>query len=237
MARTNDPQNPRPPHLQLLEPPVKTRPLPAAVPVLRPDQPVTPAQDALLTGLARRARDGDREARDLLWRAFAPRLEPALRRCGRMTWRTGWARRGGLPWELDDVRQEAWVVFADLVEGWNGDGSFVPYLTAYFPWRLRDAMRRLAPTRRAVPLVLAARIAVDCEGLLDAETNEVLAALAAALSPGDAAVLQMRVAEGAGFADIACRLGVSWRTIMRRWRRVQRVARSLLDDSGNPETG
>jgi RNA polymerase sigma factor (sigma-70 family) len=234
MARTNDPQEPRPPRLRLLEPPLATRPLPAAVPLLRPDQPVTPAQDALLTGFARRAREGDRDARELLWRAFAPRLEPALRRCGRMTWQTNWPRRGDLPWELDDLRQEAWLVFADLADGWNGEGSFVPYVTAYFPWRLRNAMRRLAPTRRAAPLYLAARIAVDCEGLLDAETAEVLAALAASLSPGDAAVLQMRVGEGAGFAEIACRLGLSRRTVIRRWRRIQRVVRSLLDEPAQP---
>ncbi|MGH2616178.1 MAG: sigma factor-like helix-turn-helix DNA-binding protein, partial [Thermomicrobiales bacterium] len=119
----------------------------------------------------------------------------------------------------------------ELTEGWSGEGSFVPYVTAYFPWRLRNAMRRLGPTRRAAPLVLAACIAVDCEGLFDAEAAEVLAALAATLSPGDAAVLQMRVAEGAGFADIACRLGVSRRTLVRRWRRIQRVARGALGDA------
>jgi hypothetical protein len=99
-----------PPERRLrLLPAASSQPLPAVVPLLRPNHPVTPAQDALLTALARRARDGDEPARDLLWRAFAPALEPALLRCGRMAWRVqaGWVRRDGRPWELEDLRQEA----------------------------------------------------------------------------------------------------------------------------------
>jgi RNA polymerase sigma factor (sigma-70 family) len=178
--------------------------------------------------LARRARRGDREARDLLWRAFGPRLEPALRRGGRMAWQPGWARRDGRPWELEDVRQEAWLVFSDLVDDWNGEGSFVPYAMAYFPWRLRRAMRRLEPPRRSAPLACAARVETDERELDDAEGAAVLEAVAAVLPPGDADLLRMRVAEGASVSDIACRLGVSRRTVARRWSRVQRAARRIL---------
>ncbi len=230
MARTNDPQEPQPRFLRLLPPVTRSAPLPVVVPLLQPDQRVTPAQDALLTRLARRAREGDRDARELLWRALAPRLEPALLRCGRIAWQAAWVRRDGRPWELDDLRQEAWLVFAELADGWNGEDSFVPYATAYFPWRLRSAMRRLGPPRRAVPVHLAGAPVAECQGLLDVETAELLTAIAAELSPADADVLQMRAGEGAGFADIACRLGVSRRTVFRRWARIRRMAQQLLVD-------
>jgi RNA polymerase sigma factor (sigma-70 family) len=231
MARTNDPRKLHPAHLRLVSTPVSRPPLPPVVPLLCSDQPVSPSQEVMLTELARRAHRGDREARDLLWRAFGPRLEPALRRCGRTTRQPHWARRDGRPWELDDLRQEAWRVFAELVEGWNEEGSFVPYATAYFPWRLRDAMRRLEPPRRAAPLSYAARLAAAGSGVRDAEDDALLTWLAASLPPRDADLLRMRVVEGATGADIACRLGVSRKTVSRRWARVRRKVRALLAGS------
>jgi RNA polymerase sigma factor (sigma-70 family) len=236
MARTNDPRRPHLSHLRLLPPSVAAPPLPSVVPLLSPERPVSPTQDAVLTALARRARHGDRDARELLWRAFSPMLEPVLRRSGRMTWRPAWARRDGRPWELDDVRQEAWLVFSDLVDAWSGDGSFIPYVTAYFSWRLHAAMRRLEPPRRSVPLSYASRVVDNVRRLDGVEDAELLAAMAAALPPPDADLLRLRVAEGASVADIACRLGVSRRTIARRWKRIQRVARALLDQPGSLES-
>lgn len=230
MARTNDPRKPHPPHLRLLAPPVGPRVLPPVVPLLRPDQPVSPAQERLLTALARRARRGDQDAHDLLWRAFGPRLEPALRRCGGLTWQRNWVRRDGRPWELEDLRQEAWLVFSELIDGWNEEDSFAGYITAFFPWRLRDAIRRLEPPRRSVPLAYAARVAAERSEVRDAECDELLTRLAASLPPHDAALLRMRVAEGATVADIACRLGVSRKTVTRRWSRIRRTLCELLGD-------
>jgi RNA polymerase sigma factor (sigma-70 family) len=218
------------PRLRLL--PAGLPPLPAAVPLLRPDRPVTAREDALLTTLARRAQRDDPAARDLLWRAFSPKLEPALRRCGRMTWRPGWAQRNGRPWEQDDLRQEAWLVFAELIADWPGNGSIVPYVMAYFPWRLRSAMRRLGPprTRVAPPRGPVAR-AADCRELLDAETATLVALLVARLSAVEADVLRARVEEGTGSREIARRLGMSRRTISRHLARIRRVAREVLDAS------
>ncbi|MBW3633223.1 MAG: sigma-70 family RNA polymerase sigma factor, partial [Chloroflexi bacterium] len=214
--------------LEPLDPPTAMVPLPVVVPVLCSDQVVSPAQDALLTGLARRARLGDRAARDLLWRALAPRLEPALLRCGRLAWQSGGARRDGWPWELEDARQEAWLVFAQLVEWWSGEGSFIPYAITYFPWRLRGAMRRLGPQRRVVPIHPAPEPEAECQGLLDNEGEELLASIAAVLSPIDAEILRLRIEEGSELADIACRLGFSRRTMTRRWQYIQSVARDVL---------
>jgi RNA polymerase sigma factor (sigma-70 family) len=234
MVRPDDPQEPRPRHLSLVPPAAAaaTKPLPAAVPVLRPDEPVTAAQDALLTAIAHRARQGDRDARELLWRAFAPRLEPAVSRCGRMTFLPHWAARNGRPWELDDLRQEAWLVFAEVIGAWDGEGSFVPYATAYFPWRLRNAMRRLGPVRRARPLAAVSGTAAACAGLRDAERASLLATFGAALSTADARVLELRL-EGLSLTAIARRLGVTRRTVSRRWGRIRRTARELLAETAH----
>jgi RNA polymerase sigma factor (sigma-70 family) len=228
MANTRDPRSPRARHLHLL--PVGARPLPVAVPVLQPDQPVTPAQDALLTGIARQARLGDHIARDLLWRAFAPKLEPAVRRAQRVAWATGWARRNGRPWELDDARQEAWLTFADLVETWPGEGSFVPYVMSYFPWRLRNAMRQLGPPRLRAAIPRWREPIADDAALAERETEALLAALLAVLSPADARVLQLRIQEGLTLGEIADRLDLSRRTVYRGWARIQDVARYVLSD-------
>jgi RNA polymerase sigma factor (sigma-70 family) len=233
MARTSDPQEPRPRHLRLVpkHPMPPSAPLPPVVPLLPPNQPATPAQDALLTGIARRARLGDRAARDLLWRAFAPRLQPIVFRCGRMAWQREWVRRDGRPWDLEDLRQAGWLVFAELIMAWDGEGSFISYVTAYFPWRLRDAMRRLGPTRRTRPLSYAARRIAECRELHDAESEALLQSIMAALSPADAIVLQMRVIEDLNLQEIARQLGVNRRTLTRRWARICRVARGILRDS------
>lgn len=91
-----------------------------------------------LQHLAVAARRGDVAARDLLYRSLQNRLH-----------RIGWVLRPwpdtadetGI-WERDDVRQESWLVFVDLLRAWNEEGSFVAYLLARFAWRLRDRILR-----------------------------------------------------------------------------------------------
>jgi RNA polymerase sigma factor (sigma-70 family) len=229
MDRSSDSRKAGSPRLYVL--PAPQPPLPAAVPVLRPDALATPAEEALLTGIARRAKRGDRAARDLLWRAFAPRLEAALRRCGRMAWRHGWTRRDGCPWELDDLRQEGWRVFAELIADWNGEGSIVPYLTAYLPWRLQNAMRRLGPPRFRPLTAPTVEPVAECRELLDAEAEALLAEILAALSPEEEAVLALRLWEGATLGEVSRRLGVPRRTLNRRWERIRQVTRQVLEES------
>jgi RNA polymerase sigma factor (sigma-70 family) len=232
MARTSDPREPHARRLYLVpNQQVSVPPLPPVVPLLRPNQLATPAQDALLSGIARRARLGDRAARDLLWRAFAPRLQPIMVRCGRMAWQREWVRRDNRPWDLEDLRQEGWLVFVELTTAWDGEGSFISYVTAYFPWRLRDAMRRIGPTRRTRPLSYVARRLAECRELLDVEGEELLTPVMAALSPADAMVLRMRVMEHLSLQEIARQLGVNRRTVTRRWARICDVARGILRDS------
>ncbi|MFT4038561.1 MAG: ECF-type sigma factor [Thermomicrobiales bacterium] len=223
----------RPAYLRLVTPPdaVVWPPLPAVVPLLHPDDPISPAEEALLTTLAHRARQGDTAANALLWRAFEARLEPVVRGGGRVTWQDDWPRRDGRPWALEDVRQEAWLIFHDLTASWNGEGPYTRYITAHFTWRLRTGVRRLGPQR-----IRAAQVTAPAptpppppgHGLTGAEEAALLDAIAARLSPADAIVLDMRVREGMGPVEIAQLLGVNRRTITRRWRRIRAAAHAVL---------
>lgn len=99
---------------------------------------INTATVARVQKIAVRARAGDIEARDCLWLALRPRLN-----------RVGWVLRPwpntrhftGI-WDRDDVRQESWIVFVELLAAWNGKVSFIPYLLARFSWRLRDRILR-----------------------------------------------------------------------------------------------
>lgn len=203
-------------------------PLPVMVPLLHPDEGVTPTQEALMTMLAQRTRQGDQAANQLLWRAFEARLEPALSGCAHATPHGGWPQRDGRPWVQEDLRQEAFLVFSDLTATWEGAESYVTYITAHFAWRLRMAARRLGPPRHAALHAVAPDLPAVCRELLDPEYRALLEAIAARLSPADAVVLDLCVREGRGLGDIAHQLGVQQRTITRRWQRICRVAHEVL---------
>lgn len=88
--------------------------------------------------LAESARSGDTAARDQLFFALRPRLNRisyVLR---------PWPNSPGVTgiWDRDDVRQETWLVFAELLAAWDGKVGFIPYLLARFTWRLRDRILR-----------------------------------------------------------------------------------------------
>ena len=84
----------------------------------------------------------------------------------------------------------------------------------------------IIPTRREP-------IAEDA-ALTERETEALLAALLADLSPADARMLELRLREGLTLGQIANRLDLSRRTVYRGWARIQRVARRVLSDSAPP---
>ena len=115
-----------------------------------PDQTI-----AMIDLLARQAREGEIAARDRLYAALAPRLH-----------RKGYILRPwpntplevGI-WDRDDVDQEGWIVFAELVSGWDGEMPFLPYLFARYPWRLRD--RILRGIGKPLPRIGEVRVPAD----------------------------------------------------------------------------
>jgi len=194
------------------------------VPILGADDPLGPEVERRLTALAHAARGGDRDARDALFAAFGPKLDRMLGRCRGLAWSAAGPRRDGVPWELDDLRQEAYLAFVELLAAWPGDGSVGPYLLAHLPWRLRTAWKRLAAPRRCETRLAASEPALDllADGSAAAEEARVLLEeLAAALPPPDDEIFLLRVRDSLGTADVAERLGLGRHRVDRRWRKLR----------------
>ncbi len=94
------------------------------------DFELTPALDARLNALALAGRD-DPAARNALHALLAGKIARFL-----APWR---GRRIALG-DFADLRQESFLVFADLVLDWSGAGSFARFFLGFFPWRLRHAI-------------------------------------------------------------------------------------------------
>ena len=174
------------------------------------DFDVTPELDLALDVLALRARS-DRAARDALYQALAFKVDRFVQRH---------CRRYRLPGRIvdpDDVAQEAFLVFCDLVQRWPGERSFAGYFFHLFPWRLARAVNQLewgVPIEDAETLDEALYSAPD-EALVFVDAG-------AGLPAFDRAVLELRVGYGMTAEEAAGVLGVTARTVFRAWARIRR---------------
>ena len=206
----------------------QARPATPALPIIGADDVVLPAFDDRLGEIARRAQAGEAAARDALYAAFEPKLRRHL-----AIVRPPWAPSGSQGvWDMDDVAQEAYLVFVELVADWHGDVPFTTYLLSRFPWRLRDTIRRgiarpSAPPRHVViPIADAERFPDDTPRFV--EPSPLLDALIGRLRPPLDAILVAHVVQGRTKTDIAATMGVGRRTIVRYWDQIRREARRLL---------
>jgi DNA-directed RNA polymerase specialized sigma24 family protein len=200
---------------------------PPLVPILAADDEITPEIDRILTTVARDASDGDTMARNALYVAFAQKIARFVRRYRAQLTGFGW----GAAIDLDDVAQEAFLVFADLVAEWPGGDSFCAYFLGHFPWELRNAVRRLGTANRpTLDLVGVPQVQVLADGsAAAAEAVALLETVAAVLQAPDGDILLWRIRDGETFAVIARRLGTSPRTILRAWDRIiADLRRSLI---------
>lgn len=197
---------------------------------------LTAAEEQRLSALARQAHAGDRAARDELLRAVQPDLARMVAAVARLTWTADGPRRDGRPWDAEDLAQEAFLIVADLIAAWSGEGSFPPYLFAYFPWRLRNAWRRLRP-RRAAPVAPVDLALIADESHLALEAAALLASLAAALPEPDRLVLLAHVRDDVPLRAIAGALGVSEHQVRRRWRAIKQRLRDELLPLPEPAPG
>lgn len=84
-----------------------------------------------IDALATPARWGHIGARDALYESLLPRLN-----------RICWSIATTPCWDRDDMTQEGWIVFIELLHAWTGDTPFIAHLLSNFPWRLRDRVLR-----------------------------------------------------------------------------------------------
>lgn len=164
--------------------------------------------DEWLTRAARSAAPHDVAARNHLFDAYRPRL------LGMCFWT--WKRFAqGSILSREDVEQEAFLVFAELLGQWSGKGSFSRYLLGSFPWRLRDAVFALMGPREASlaepSLNELAAISYDVE-----QAVLLLEDLSRQFTPLDRQILLMRVRDGVGVRQVAAELKVNRRTVQRR---------------------
>lgn len=200
------------------------------LPVIGADDIILPGFDDTLGSFAMRAQEGDTDARDALFFAYLPKLERLMGHA-----RPPYAPNGmtGI-WDRDDVEQEAWLVFVELVEAWSGDVSFTSWLLSRFPWRLKDVIRdgigrpSIPPRRRVVDMELAEMVSTPFEEMLP-ETSELVDRIVAALPDELAEALIGHTVHGKTKAQVATEMGVSRRTMVRYWQEIRRIAAEVLD--------
>jgi hypothetical protein len=170
------------------------------------DFELTPELDARLNALALAGRD-DPAARNALHALLAGKIARFL-----APWR---GRRIALG-EFEDLRQESFLVFAELVADWSGEGSFARYFLGFFPWRLRHAIEaheRRWPTARLLVVPDGALLAAD-PGAEDIP-DPLLPFWPLADEDRRFLILRLR---GYNVEDAARLLGWRRRTGFRRWR-------------------
>ena len=182
------------------------------LPVIPQSSRVTDSDDRYLGAAALAAIAGDRIARDALYGAFAPRLEAIARRVARRL-----SSRSGYFVDFDDARQESFLVFVALLDRWPGESSFAAYITGLFAHRLRDALPRNLPPRSliAAPASWLADESYEAE-----EARVLLEALAENFPLEERVILMAHIRDGESLTALARRLGVSRRTVQRRWSRI-----------------
>ncbi len=204
---------------------------PALFPELPPltvDAEITPELDRSLSTLARAARAGDPRARNALYTAMEAKIHRFVRRYRASSWK---AHR---IWDNDDLAQEAFLIFTDLITSWSGEGSFPPYFFAHFPWRLRDAVRRFNGHSPYTGITWTPYdLLSDNTAATDAAVA-LLEALAAGLPATSRAILLWHVRDGERFSAIATRLGISRRTVHRYWEATLKDLRCSLRAASGP---
>lgn len=198
------------------------------LPVIGANDEILPAFEETIAPAARAAKAGDAAARNALHATFATKIERFCRRI-----RAPYAPPGchGL-WEDGDVTQEAFLVFAALIEEWPEHVPFARHFLSTYPWRLRDAVYR-GVARRGIP-PRAAAISLDrALWLRDASTEAreavaLLETVAAALDPRAGEILLRHIRDGETLTAIARDLGIGRRSVTRSWARTRTVlAREL----------
>jgi RNA polymerase sigma factor (sigma-70 family) len=190
------------------------------------DFPLTRQIDADLSQRALAAA-GDPAARDALFNLLAFKVN---RFCSRF-------RRWNLrPWEFEDVRQEAYLAFVDILNGWqptpgrDEPAGFGFYFMRVYPLRLTDRVRRILRTKRNRPAPTSWGEADDerpdpAEMERDIETLAAIIELSANLDAADARILLLRTADDLSPDEIAAQTGISRRTYYRRWNAIAATIR------------
>jgi RNA polymerase sigma factor (sigma-70 family) len=170
---------------------------------------------ATIETLAGRAREGDREAAANLYFALVAKINRFARRYGARVLEEGY--------ELEDLYQEAYVVFAEFLPDWNGD-CFFRFFLGVFPFRLRRHFTKITGNHRRAQVVYLTTEELESalNRLVETDTSFETANLwdcFSALTPWQRQVALYRVENDLTFAQIATRLGINRVRAFRIWKR------------------
>jgi DNA-directed RNA polymerase specialized sigma24 family protein len=182
------------------------------------DFTLTRQLDAELSCQALRAKE-DAAARDALFRLLSWKINRFSSRFRR------WNLR---PWEFDDVRQETYLTFVSVLDGWrpmpgvDEPAGFGFYFLRVFPLRLSDRVVRITGTRRNRLNPTAWNPEHDNrqtpdEMERDVEALAFIIELSERLDPLDARIVLLRAGDRSPDA-ISTETGISRRTFYRRWK-------------------
>jgi len=199
-------------------------PLTHAVPVAPIAGRIPEALDRRLGALALAAQEGDADARDAIYAALAPRLDVVVRSVFRRC-----AERAADPAiELDDLRQEGYLVLIDLVERWSGDATICEHLLSRFHWRLRASYAALGGTGSRGTADLAEIVGPESiEEAAEADAGS-LRLLTAVLPERQRAIVLLRVGGGYRQWQVAKALRIGRSTLTREWDRALTTLRETL---------
>ncbi|CAN5205166.1 hypothetical protein BH23CHL1_BH23CHL1_24250 [soil metagenome] len=184
--------------------------------------------DRRLSRLALDARASN-ESRDELFTLLATKVERFARRF--RPWTLD-------PWEYDDVLQESYLIFINVVERWtpryvdDEPAGFVYYFFAVYPLWLSTCVKRMSGRGArggviAVPLPEEYELSADsvsCEA--EALTLAILDDVHSQLGEQAGALLHLRLVTGKSVTEAARQAGIPRRTAYRRWSTIVEFARS-----------
>lgn len=208
---------------------------PVLLPIIGANDELLPATEERLHPIAVRAKNGDRTARNALYAAFEPKL---IRIARRLSIPHAFGTNIGI-WDRDDVYQEAFIAFAELIDVWPITIPFGRYLLANIPWRLRDAVYRGVGKRNVPPRTQA--VTVDnAEWLADAsiesEWTKLLISLVGEQLPSpQGRILIEHICEGRTLTAIAHDLKISRRTITRHWTQIRQALAAEFGQQPRPD--
>ena len=157
---------------------------------------------ATVEELALRARGGDSHARNILWESVRETVELAL------------SRQRGLPrlWDREDLRQEAFVVFAEVCDAWPG-AEFAAYFEREYPLELARQVRRAwRKQRRESNLPLALELDGDPQAAEVYRVAELLEGLSRLPATAELA-LRLHLLWGLPLAHVGRQLGLGRRAL------------------------
>lgn len=176
------------------------------------DFDATPELDELLGALARRARH-DPSARNALYGLLDYKIERFARRYH-------YRDHPVNAWNVDDIGQEAFLVFCEIVERWPGERSFLGYFFSRFPWRLSRRVKNLErgwPRLHSLPYEAVFEPDVPDQEAADAL---LLVEIGANRDARDRLLLGLRAARGMTARETARVLHIHPRHVQRLWSRI-----------------